>query len=227
MLRFAGGLTSSLQNGDLQRHLAVLILSALLPASLMLFSSGGGGGFTVMLPADLSGTPYEIALTVIIVLVTGLLLTSDSRLKAIVSMGVLSFGVSIIFIIYGVPDVALTTFAIETFNVILIVLVLAHLPKFTKRSHATGRLRDGLITTSTGLFMTLTVLQGHLNRSLIPAQGVLWSDQSARGVWAKCGERHSGRFQGARHARRNHRAGNCGDWRVRPTQVKNRKNGLI
>jgi len=156
MLRFATWLTSLLQNGDLRRYLAVIILSALIPASLMLFSTGG---FSVTLPADLSVTPYEVALAVIIVLATGLLLTSDSRLKAIVSMGVLGFGVGIIFIIYGAPDVALTTFAIETLNVILFVLVLAHLPKFTSRSRPTGRLRDGLIAASAGVFMTLTVLQ--------------------------------------------------------------------
>ncbi|MBN1929121.1 MAG: putative monovalent cation/H+ antiporter subunit A [Chlorobiaceae bacterium] len=159
MLRFAAWLTSALQNGDLRRYLAVIILSALIPAGLMLFSSGGAGGFSVTLPADLSVTPYEVALAVIIVLATGLLLMSDSRLKAIVSMGVLGFGVGIIFIIYGAPDVALTTFAIETLNVILFVLVLAHLPKFTSRSRATGRLRDGLIAASAGVFMTLTVLQ--------------------------------------------------------------------
>lgn len=156
MLRFATWLTSALQNGDLRRYLAVIILSALIPASLMLFSSGG---FSVTLPADLSVTPYEVALALIIVLVTALLLTSDSRLKAIVSMGVLGFGVGMIFIIYGAPDVALTTFAIETLNVILFVLVLAHLPKFTSRSRTTGRIRDGLIAASAGIFMTLTVLQ--------------------------------------------------------------------
>lgn len=156
MLRFAAWLTSSLQNGDLRRYLAVIILSALVPAGLVLYSVGG---FSVTLPADLSVTPYEVALTVIIVLATAMLLTSDSRLKAIVSMGVLGFGVGIIYIIYGAPDVALTTFAIETLNVILFVLVLAHLPKFTSRSRATGRLRDGLIAASAGIFMTLTVLQ--------------------------------------------------------------------
>jgi multicomponent Na+:H+ antiporter subunit A len=156
ILRFAAWLTSALQNGDLRRYLAVIILSALIPASLMLFSAGG---FSVTLPADLSATPYEIALALIIVLATGLLLMSDSRLKAIVSMDVLGFGVGIIFIIYGASDVALTTFAIETLNVILFVLALAHLPKFTNRSRPSGRLRDGLIAASAGIFMTLTVLQ--------------------------------------------------------------------
>jgi len=156
MLRFAGWLTSFLQNGYLRRYLAVIIFSALVPASLMLFDSGG---FAVTLPRDLAVTPYEAALALIIALATAMLLTSDSRLKAIVSMGVLGFGVGIIYIIYGAPDVALTTFAIETLNVILFVLVLARLPKFTSRSRPSGRIRDGLIAASAGIFMTLTVLQ--------------------------------------------------------------------
>ncbi len=159
MLRFAAGLTSFLQNGYLRRYLAVIILSALVPASLMLFRSWRAGGFAVTLPADVSVTAYEAALALIIALATAMLLKSDSRLKAIVSMGVLGFGAGIIYIIYGAPDVALTTFAIETLNVILFVLVLARLPKFTSRSRPSGRLRDGLIAASAGIFMTLTVLQ--------------------------------------------------------------------
>lgn len=155
MLRAAGLLTSFLQNGYLRWYLVVIILSALLPASLMLF---GAGGYAVMLPADLSVAPYEAALAVIILLATVMLLTSDSRLKAIVSMGVLGFCIGIIFIIYGAPDVALTIFAIETLNIILFVLVLARLPRFTSRSRISARVRDGVIAVSAGLFMTLTVL---------------------------------------------------------------------
>jgi len=42
----------------------------------------------------------------------------------------MGFSIGIIFVLYSAPDVALTTFAIETLNVILFVLVLQKLPKF-------------------------------------------------------------------------------------------------
>jgi len=155
MLRFAGAQTSFLQNGYLRRYLFIIILSALLPALWMLF---GAGGTVIPLPRNLSVTPYEAALALIIVLATIMLLTSDSRLMAIVSMGVLGFCIGIIFIIYGAPDVALTTFAIETLNVILFVLVLGSLPRFTSRTRTAGRIRDAFVAVSAGIFMTLTVL---------------------------------------------------------------------
>jgi multicomponent Na+:H+ antiporter subunit A len=64
----------------------------------------------------------------------------------------------IIFIIHSAPDLALTTFAIETLTVILFVLVLYKLPKFLPFSKSYSRLRDIIIASSVGLFMTLVVL---------------------------------------------------------------------
>jgi len=70
----------------------------------------------------------------------------------------MGFSIGIIFVLYSAPDVALTTFAIETLNVILFVLVLQKLPKFLKRSRSSNRIRDAVIASSVGVFMTLVVL---------------------------------------------------------------------
>ncbi len=70
----------------------------------------------------------------------------------------MGFSIGIIFVIYGAPDVALTTFAIETLNVILFVLVLQKLPKFLKLSRSSNRIRDAVIASGIGVFMTLVVL---------------------------------------------------------------------
>ncbi|HEX9252977.1 MAG TPA: hydrogen gas-evolving membrane-bound hydrogenase subunit E [Ignavibacteriaceae bacterium] len=107
---------------------------------------------------DTDITIYELIIGIIIIASTLLVITSDSRLKAIVSLGVVGFAMGIIFILYSAPDLALTTFAIETLTVILFVLVLYKLPKYQKFSKPGSKIRDAIIAGSVGVFMMLVVL---------------------------------------------------------------------
>jgi multicomponent Na+:H+ antiporter subunit A len=154
MLSFAKLQTRILQNGYLRNYTIVIVIAALIPASFALYRAAE----ELSIVPDYSITFYEAALGFIIIVATGLLITSTSRLKSIVSLGVMGFSIGIIFVLYSAPDVALTTFAIETLNVILFVLVLQKLPKFLKRSRSSNRIRDAVIASSVGVFMTLVVL---------------------------------------------------------------------
>ncbi len=146
--------TRLLQNGYLRNYIIVIVVTAISLASFALYRSAG----RFVLEPAVAVTFYEVALAFIIVVSTVLLITSKSRLKSIVALGVLGFSIGIIFVIYGAPDVALTTFAIETLNVILFVLVLYRLPRFLKLSRSSNRVRDSLIAGGVGVFMTLIVL---------------------------------------------------------------------
>jgi multicomponent Na+:H+ antiporter subunit A len=114
--------------------------------------------FMSSLNIDTDVTIYELIIGIIIIASTLLVITSDSRLKAIVSLGVVGFAMGIIFILYSAPDLALTTIAIETLTVILFVLVLYKLPKYLKLSKPGSKIRDSIIAGSVGIFMTFTVL---------------------------------------------------------------------
>jgi len=105
---------------------------------------------------------YEHMYTLI---VAGLILTgtygavhSKSRLTAIAALGVVGYGVALLYIIYGAPDLAITQFLIETLTVILFVLVFYHLPEFPKISSHTARFRDLFISVTAGVVMTVLVL---------------------------------------------------------------------
>ena len=110
------------------------------------------------LEINLDLTIYELIIALMIIASTILVITSDSRLKAIVALGVVGFAMGIIFILYSAPDLALTTIAIETLTVILFVLVLYKLPKYLKLSKPGSKIRDAIIAGSVGIFMTFTVL---------------------------------------------------------------------
>jgi len=154
MMSFAKFQTKVLQNGYLRNYIIFIILTTVALASYALFKVRD----ELIIVPDLSLTFYEFAIAAIIVLSTFLVITSDSRLKSIVAVGVVGFTMGIIFIIHSAPDLALTTFAIETLTVILFVLVLYKLPKFLRFSKTTTKIRDVIIASSVGLFMTLMVL---------------------------------------------------------------------
>jgi multicomponent Na+:H+ antiporter subunit A len=59
----------------------------------------------------------------------------------------------------GAPDLAMTQFSIDTLTVILFVLVLYRLPKYLNLSNNTNRIRDGIIATSFGTFLALTIIE--------------------------------------------------------------------
>ena len=154
VLSFATIQTRFFQNGYLRNYIIVVIVTAVSLAFLAFYRSAEA----VSVSPDFSITFYEGALAFIIVVATGLLINSRSRLKSIVALGVLGFSIGIVFVIYGAPDLGLTMFAIETLNVILFVLVLYKLPGFLKLSRSSNRGRDAVIAVSVGVLMTLTVL---------------------------------------------------------------------
>ena len=153
-LSFARLQTRIVQNGYLRNYIIFIMVTAVSLASFSLYHASG----KVTIVPDFSITFYEAALAFIIVVSAFILITSTSRLKSIVALGVLGLSIGIIFVIYGAPDLALTTFAIETLNVILFVLVLYKLPRFLKLSRSSNRVRDTVIAACVGVFMTLMVL---------------------------------------------------------------------
>lgn len=154
MMSFAKFQTRILQNGYLRNYIIFILVTAITLASFSLYNVRS----ELTISPDFSLTFYEAAIALIIIISAFIVITSDSRLKSIVAIGVVGFTMGIIFIIHSAPDLALTTFAIETLTIILFVLVLYKLPKFLKFSKAGTKIRDIIIASSVGIFMTLMVL---------------------------------------------------------------------
>ena len=95
-----------------------------------------------------------------LVIVAGLIsvMRANSLLVMVVSLGVIGYGVAIVFILFGAPDLAMTQFAIETLSVILFVLVLYRLPGMARLSTMRARIRDGILALITGVTITTLVL---------------------------------------------------------------------
>ncbi|MGJ3509898.1 Na+/H+ antiporter subunit A [Enemella sp. A6] len=66
----------------------------------------------------------------VIVIAAFLAASSRGRLKAVILVGVTGFGVSVLFLLHGAPDLALTQALVETVSIVVFVLVVRKLPKY-------------------------------------------------------------------------------------------------
>ncbi len=163
MLDFASLQTRILQSGYLRMYLMLTVATTVGLVSYSLFQISEFSIIPEIPPTDQWGhLLYENLYTLI---VAGLILTgtygavhSKSRLTAIAALGVVGYGVALLYIIFGAPDLAITQFLIETLTVILFVLVFYHLPEFPKISRPRERMRDLFVSVTAGVMMTIMVL---------------------------------------------------------------------
>jgi multicomponent Na+:H+ antiporter subunit A len=95
-----------------------------------------------------------------VAMVAGAVLVARARsiLFAVASLGIVGYGLALLFLFFGGPDLALTQLAVETLTVILFVLVLRRLPPLRPLSSRARRTRDILVAATGGVTMTGIVL---------------------------------------------------------------------
>lgn len=154
LFRLAHWQTSFLQAGLLRRYILFVMVTTLALA-------GGTFSGAAAWPSyfEWNGVQlHEVAVGLVILLGTVTALRANSRLAAVVALGAVGYGVALVFLLFGAPDLAMTQFAIETLIVVLFVLVLYRLPPFVNRSAAATRRRDASVAALAGLLMTAMLL---------------------------------------------------------------------
>ena len=101
---------------------------------------------------------YELLIAGVILVATLVVTQAQSRLAAVAALGTIGYGIALLYIFFGAPDLAMTQFAIETLTVLLFVLVIYRLPRFASMSSRAARVRDAIIAISAGAMMTVLVL---------------------------------------------------------------------
>jgi multicomponent K+:H+ antiporter subunit A len=122
---FARRLTSTLENGSLQRYLLLMLLSALGLAAAPFLSGHGIGGFGQGQSMPIFGWVLWALLIAATIAVPVL---HRQRLAALIVMGGTGLLVSLTFVMLSAPDLALTQLLVETVSVILLLLALNYLP---------------------------------------------------------------------------------------------------
>ena len=154
--KFAFVYTRLLHNGYLRNYIIVIVLFITGLVGYRFFSSIP----IQVITEDLSGfRVYELTVFIIILISIFYILFTTSRLTAIASLGIIGYGICLIFVFYGAPDLAMTQFAIDTLTVVLFVLVLFKLPSFLPFRNRKIIFRDAVISLSFGGLIMLIALQ--------------------------------------------------------------------
>jgi multicomponent Na+:H+ antiporter subunit A len=148
LLKVAAWQTRKLQSGKLRSYQSLVLLVAV-AAPVFAWSIVGSPD----LPPLVARPPFVTEVVVLVTMLAGtaVAIVATSRLTAIAGLGVAGYGVGVLFLLFGAPDLAMTQFAIETLTVLLFVLVLYRLPRFETRSDPATRVRDALLASAVGL----------------------------------------------------------------------------
>jgi multicomponent Na+:H+ antiporter subunit A len=154
-LGLARAATSVLQSGYLNRYLL-----------FVLFSTVGLAGYTLFFRAPFAWPEavldvrfYEAGLVGVMLVAALAAVHSRNRLATVIALGVVGYGVGLIFLFFGAPDLAMTQILVETLTVILFVLVFYRMPHFEILTRPAGtRGLDALAALASGVLMTALIL---------------------------------------------------------------------
>ena len=101
---------------------------------------------------------HEVVLAALIV--AGALSAAVARttMAAVLSLGVVGYGIAVMYALLGAPDLAMTQFAVETLTVVIFVLVFSRLRGFADLSTRFVRVRDAFVAIAAGALVTTLVL---------------------------------------------------------------------
>jgi multicomponent Na+:H+ antiporter subunit A len=154
--------TRVLQSGYLRTYLLTVVSATILAVGVPLATRSAFS----LAPRWSDFRFYELALALLIVLAALMATFTRSRLGAVIALGVVGYGIAMLFILFGAPDLAMTQFLVETLMVILFVSVFYFLPRFAIFSSRPTRARDAVVaciagTLMGGITMVATEIQWH------------------------------------------------------------------
>jgi len=150
ILSFAKWQRKSLQTGYIRYYIMITVLTIL---AITGFSFIYKAGFRLNTEA-IEMYVFEIVLGLIMTIALIFILSLKSEIGSILSLGIVAIVVSIIFLEYGAPDLAITWFLVDTLTVTLFVLVIHKLPKTVVPKSKLAAFRDAVISLGIGGLIT-------------------------------------------------------------------------
>ena len=154
VLKFAAWQTRLLQTGILRDYIRVTVLSTVALVGAAFHRAGGFQRWENLSPIS----PRIALVAILMVMAAFATVHSKSRLRSILSMGMVGYSMAMLFTFFGAPDLAMTQLVIETLTVILLALAFYHLPTFRHGSAVRTRAIDAAISIGVGVAVTLLVL---------------------------------------------------------------------
>lgn len=158
IFKFSDWYTSTFHNGYLRSyHLKIILFTEALLAYKLWLSGPIDINFYNLAMLSV----YEVAIVAILIGALLMMITTKSRLTAVVSMSIIGYCICVMFVFYSAPDLAMTQFTIDTLTTVLFVLVLYKLPPFLNLGTRKERYRDMAVALGFGLILCMVALQVH------------------------------------------------------------------
>lgn len=155
--------TNRYMTGSIRDYLSYIFafMVIVLGGALWLFN---GVGYNLNNDTEIS--LYEGGIVVAMVISAFIVLFAKSRLTAIIAVGALGYLVSLLFVVFRAPDLALTQLVVETVTVALFLLCFYHLPELRKEvSKLRFKLTNALISVGVGVLVTVLALAANNHRA--------------------------------------------------------------
>lgn len=164
VLLLAAKTTSIVQSGSLPIYAAVILATAAVVPAIGMVSGSWWPGWP-----DLVGRPAHIPIAALLVTAAIAATLATRRFAAALLLGAVGYGMAMLFVVQGAPDLALTQFAVETLSVVVFLLVLRRLPdRFERRAPAVRRLHRLAVSGAVGVFIVLMAIAASGARTAPP-----------------------------------------------------------
>jgi len=144
----------ALHSASLRTYVMIIVATTVVFGGAALLSGSRLGSVGPRTPLAVQDMP------IIVVIVAGALAAMFARatISAVLALGAVGYGVAMIFLSFGAPDLAMTQFSVETLTVLIYVLVFRHFRALGTLSPRIVRIRDALIALGMGSFIAALVL---------------------------------------------------------------------
>jgi len=147
--------TRLLQSGLLRNYLLIMIVATALLVAGKLWRFG-----SIEFPEAADFANIQVWAIVILMLIAILgAIRSTTRLTALISLGVVGYGVAFLFAQYSAPDLAITQILVETLTVALFAWVVLRLPELSTKSTPRRLYLDAAVSICCGFLITVLVLK--------------------------------------------------------------------
>ena len=143
-----------LQSASLRTYVLVVALSAVALVTTAL-------AMDRVLPVARRSTSVEFHEGVLAALIVAGAMSAAfarSTMAAVLSLGVVGYGVAVMYALLGAPDLAMTQFAVETLTVVIFVLVFYQLRGFGDLSSRLVKARDAIVAIAAGTAIAILTL---------------------------------------------------------------------
>lgn len=154
-IKFCKWQTKIVQNGSLKTYMVISITGFLIILSITLFNLEN-----IPYQFNLESVgPAEILLFTILICAAILAIFSSSLMSSLVALGIIGFGLAVIYTMFGAPDLAITQIMVETLTAVMFMAVIYKLPPLKKYGSKRTTYMDLIFSLVCGLIVTLLILK--------------------------------------------------------------------